>query len=404
MNQCLSTNPFLSQRFSELSSLLGEWQQCWRPIAFHQSELPWMEQYPALVQRLRSLEPTEVERLATNTDALLAFMAPYLPFVQHLEALCHVPTLREHPMCSVDSRFKAGIPGRKWSQIEAFAGCITPASMPILEWCAGKSHLGFYLQQHQQQAVTAVEWDNALVTQANQRAQRTGAALFSHAVNVLTAQADPFIQSQQQIVALHACGELHERLLHLCAEKRPQQIHLAPCCYHKRSHDVYRPLSAAGRATGLVLNKLELHTAVMETATAGATVRRQRERLQIMRLGFDCLQRQLRASNDFLPLPSLPAHWARAEFAKFCRHCAALKHVPLPDSVDWSFYLAQGEQRFREVSALDLVRFLFRRPLELWLVLDRALLLEEQGYAVRIGTFCASAISPRNLLLQAWRV
>jgi hypothetical protein len=46
------------------------------------------------------------------------------------------------------------------------------------------------------------------------------------------------------------------------------------------------------------------------------------------------------------------------------------------------------------------VRFLFRRPLEIWLALDRALLLQEQGYAVQLGTFCAPHVTPRNLLIQ----
>ncbi len=39
---------------------------------------------------------------------------------------------------------------------------------------------------------------------------------------------------------------------------------------------------------------------------------------------------------------------------------------------------------------MELVRHLFRRPLELWLVLDRALFLQEQGYRVEVGSFATS--------------
>ncbi|MNO08218.1 hypothetical protein D3C81_2307610 [compost metagenome] len=52
---------------------------------------------------------------------------------------------------------------------------------------------------------------------------------------------------------------------------------------------------------------------------------------------------------------------------------------------------------------LERVRNLFRRPLELWLVLDRALFLEEQGYAVRLGLFCDYPLTPRNILILAER-
>ena len=69
--------------------------------------------------------------------------------------------------------------------------------------------------------------------------------------------------------------------------------------------------------------------------------------------------------------------------------------------------LQQCEKQFRQslaqVRNLELVRGLFRRPLELWLLLDRALFLEEQGYQVRLGTFCAHELTPRNLLLLAER-
>jgi len=47
------------------------------------------------------------------------------------------------------------------------------------------------------------------------------------------------------------------------------------------------------------------------------------------------------------------------------------------------------------------VQHLFRRPLELWLVLDVAMYLQEQGYQVSLSELCAPELTPRNLLLQA---
>ncbi|MNG37039.1 hypothetical protein D3C84_1242660 [compost metagenome] len=64
---------------------------------------------------------------------------------------------------------------------------------------------------------------------------------------------------------------------------------------------------------------------------------------------------------------------------------------------------AAGHQRLAEVRNLELLRGLFRRPLELWLVLDRALFLSQKGYEVRLGTFCETPLTPRNLMLLAER-
>ena len=54
-----------------------------------------------------------------------------------------------------------------------------------------------------------------------------------------------------------------------------------------------------------------------------------------------------------------------------------------------------------QVRNLELVRGLFRRPLEIWLLLDRALYMQEAGYRVEIGLFCPAALTPRNILLIA---
>ena len=77
--------------------------------------------------------------------------------------------------------------------------------------------------------------------------------------------------------------------------------------------------------------------------------------------------------------------------------------MPSPGEQDWHALEARGWQRLAEVRNLELLRNLFRRPLELWLLLDRALYLQEQGYKVKLGTFCDYQLSPRNLLLLAER-
>ena len=60
-----------------------------------------------------------------------------------------------------------------------------------------------------------------------------------------------------------------------------------------------------------------------------------------------------------------------------------------------------GGARNGLVARLELVRHLFRRPLECWLLLDRALYLREFGYQVALARFCPRAVTPRNVLLTA---
>ena len=48
-----------------------------------------------------------------------------------------------------------------------------------------------------------------------------------------------------------------------------------------------------------------------------------------------------------------------------------------------------------------IVRHAFRRPLEVWLALDLAVRLENDGYSVSLGRFCERRLTPRNLLISA---
>ncbi|MGL5401580.1 MAG: hypothetical protein ACRDA1_14685, partial [Plesiomonas shigelloides] len=90
-------------------------------------------------------------------------------------------------------------------------------------------------------------------------------------------------------------------------------------------------------------------------------------------------------------------------FSAFCHWAADKRGVTLPQQVDWSHWEAIGEQRYLCVSRTELVRHLFRRPLEIWLVLDRALYLQEHGYQVQLGTFCERHLTPRNVMIHARR-
>ncbi len=176
---------------------------------------------------------------------------------------------------------------------------------------------------------------------------------------------------------------------------------IAPCCYNRISRNEYQAFSCAGSASLLRLSLEDLALPMSETVTAGTRVRRQRDTSMARRLAFDLLQRQLRGVDEYLPTPSLPSAWLDKPFADYCRDLAALKGLSTVGTLDWQELETAGWQRLAEVRNLELLRGLFRRPLELWLNLDRALFLTEQGYDVRLGTFCASLLTPRNLLLLA---
>lgn len=388
----------LSERFERLTSALEAGEFFWRHHAFQSPRLPWENAYAILARRLRELSLDEAERFATDTSAVLTFLAPYAPAFADIEAACAVGSFAAAPLPDVEV---CDTPGRKWQQIRHFAPCVPVNEFAVLEWCAGKAHLGRTLARSRRCAVMALDRDAALIADGERLAARERIAVDFRRVDVMQNAAATLLQRHQNAVALHACGDLHLRLLRGCVDARAATLTLAPCCYHLVEDEAHYCLSNAARTSGVRLHRNDLRTAVHGTVTAPARQTRQRRRLQAWRLGFDLLQREVRGSDDYLPTPSLSIAVLKQGFDNFCRTLAAKKNLALPAATEFAVYERAGHERLREVTALDLPRTAFRRALELWLALDRALFLREHGYRVELGEFCAAALTPRNLLVRA---
>ncbi|MEX5607787.1 methyltransferase [Pseudomonas protegens] len=395
--------PALLDRFQALDGFLLEHQDLWRPRPFQHLQLPWETSYPELAQwlRQRTLEDAEA---AHNHPEHLQAPAPFGELAARSGALSAVAEWPGQALPPLRQRLSVDVPGRKWQQIEAFAGRLhfTRATEHWLDWCSGKGHLGRRLLQPGQQ-LTCLEYDPALVTSGAQLSQHHGLPARHLHQDVLAADADRHLDARHTPVALHACGDLHVRLIQLASQNGCQQLAIAPCCYNRTSASHYQGLSTAAQASHLQLSLEDLALPMSETVTAGARVRRQRDSSMARRLAFDLLQRQVRGVDEYLSTPSLPSHWLDKPFADYCRDLAALKELSTVGQPDWPALEAAGWQRLAQVRNLELLRGLFRRPLELWLVLDRALFLQQQGYQVRLGTFCPAHLTPRNLLLLAER-
>ncbi|MBV6290089.1 methyltransferase [Pseudomonas aegrilactucae] len=386
-------------RFQALDSFLLEHQGMWRPRPFTQLTMAWERELPELSQWLR-------QRTLQDAEAPDAPGAP-APYPQlaaqaaHLSAVGELSTIELAP---ASARLNVDVPGRKWQQIEAFASHLAFARPAThwLDWCAGKGHLGRRLLGPTQQ-LTCLEHDPALVLAGEQLSQHHHLPAEHRLQDVMSSDADAQLTHQHTPVALHACGDLHVRLMQLASAKGCRQLAIAPCCYNRTRGPLYQALSSAAQASALSLSIDDLGLPLSETVTAGQRVRRQRDESMARRLGFDLLQRQLRQCDDYLPTPSLPSSWLSKPFADYCRDLAALKDLEVASAHDWAALEQAGWARLAQVRNLERLRNLFRRPLELWLVLDRALYLGEQGFDVRLGSFCPYPLTPRNLMLLAER-
>ena len=391
----------LAGRLREIGAQLRDTRALWQPNAFRSPRLAWEETLPDLSAALRALNPAAIARLQSDPLAHDQFLAPWFPVARWRE-LEQVAIAAQRPLVPWPRDDDRDVPGRKWSQVLSFAAAVEPVQrLRCVDWCAGKAHLARALAlQWGNPGFVALERDRALVEAGASLAGRAGLDVRTVGCDVMGDGVRKWFEYPAHLLALHACGPLHRRLLDLVLAAAAPALSLVPCCYHLGT-DGRLPRSLAGRECSPGLGVDDLRTAVQESVTAGGHARRRREKLQAWQLGVDALLRDDDPGSEYRPLPSVPAAVLAGDFAGFCEFVAERKGLRLPQKLRHAHWEARGLQRFWEVSALDLVRQRFRRLIELWVVLDLAVALEEAGYRVRLETFCERRVSPRNLLLQA---
>lgn len=387
----------LQENFSRLDDLLARHDWLWRVPPFKQARPDWTACLPGLSGALLGLDEGQVAALSADHAALIDLIAQHVPQLAELRVLAELPVCSEAALVDYSPHLRWEIPGRKWAQIEAFARAVGDVQAPLLEWCGGKGHLGRVLSVQHGVGVSTLELDRELCEAGRVLAQRAQVAQRFIQGDVLAPAVTAHLAGRH-VVALHACGDLHRSLVRQATEHAVSAMDVAPCCYHLTAQIDYQPWSQGAR---LNLMREDLRLAVTETVTSAPREVRLRDLEMAWKLGFDRLRRDVSGDDCYRPFKPISKPWLKLGFQGFCAVLAAREDVLLPARLDWSHYERHGWKRQREVMRLSLVRQVFRRPLEIWLVSDLASYLAQQGYQVTLGTFCPRHITPRNILLSA---
>lgn len=392
----------LVERRAALEALLLDSAPLWQASTFHEARPAWCEVQPELAGALLGLDDATLAEFDRDAQAW-DWLSPRLPVLKALAALTDLPAAPPvQPDAgagpkSADAKLNRDIPGRKVGQIDAFVAAVGRPQARLVEWCAGKGHLGRRFLIRWGGEALAVERNPALCACGESLARGIREPQRFLAADVMAATTAETLRGAHA-VALHACGDLHRRLVQAAAEVRAPAIDLAPCCYQLTAAEHYVPLFAD---SALKLNRNALKLAVTETVTASPREAVLSTQGSAWKLAFVELRRRLLGNAPYQPFRPVPASWQSAGFVAYLDRLAAREGLVLPAGLDYGACEAAGWRRHHESRRLQLVRLAFRRGLEVWLLADLAAWLETRGYAVTLREFCARALTPRNLLLSA---
>ncbi|HSY21384.1 MAG TPA: methyltransferase, partial [Polyangiaceae bacterium] len=205
-------------------------------------------------------------------------------------------------------------------------------------------------------------------------------------------------------VGLHACGELGDAMVTSVAEVPGTSLALVGCCLQKRRqlsrlplcpvHGTGERLELSRRLLGL--SNLTARSEGVEASRSDNLAARERRlalhRLLTARWGPIRLGAEMDGLNRRIAQRDLSFLVARA-FAH--RGASAPSAAAIDEAARWA---REAHARARRLS---LPRALLARALEVYVLLDRAMVLERRGFLVRVGTAFPAHVSARNLALLA---
>ncbi|MFC6683705.1 methyltransferase [Marinobacter koreensis] len=222
--------PSFYTRWECLNDWLASHAGFWRPAPFKTPSPQWEGRSPGLVRWLDALDPAALDYFDRHPAELASRIAHWVPGMADYPALTDLSAISPPEAAvarvTLDEVDATDMPGRKRAQAGAFAAAILPLNGPVLDWCCGKGHLTRTLARQCTAPVNGFEWDAALVEDGNRLAARFSDRLTIHCQDVMAPELRwPDVAHG---VALHACGDLHRRLIAKGSDSQAPRISFSP--------------------------------------------------------------------------------------------------------------------------------------------------------------------------------
>ncbi len=204
------------------------------------------------------------------------------------------------------------------------------------------------------------------------------------------------------VISLHGCGNLSSSVVKFAVNSRHAYVMNLGCCYHKIENDYN--LSQASKDHSIKFTQNALHLASRSAAIVNADDIKTRFQFKRFRYTFHYYFYD-HYKRPFLSIGNASKKDYNGEFCEYLLKYGPDEFKEKINSRDVQSYFESDSiiTKVKRNYAADTIRFLLGRLIELYIVLDRALYLEEHGYDTQVSEIFQRDLSPRNLMIRSCR-
>lgn len=204
-------------------------------------------------------------------------------------------------------------------------------------------------------------------------------------------------------LSLHGCGALSSNVIEFGADQKLKGLVNFGCCYHKL--DGAYNLSELSHSCGMEFSTNAFHLASRCAKIVCSNEIASRKKFKRYRYTLHYFLND-RYGLEFKPLGNAKKSDYEGAFSDYFKKFAPQYIVDEVSEKEIEAFFSDPKttQKFNEHFAADLIRLLLGRLIELYIVLDRAIYLQEQGRDAHVLEVFDRELSPRNIMLKSDRL
>lgn len=405
------------ERFIQIRDFLKPYQKIWQNEIMLMYPTPLEDYDPVWIEDLmRFQDKKDVIKLEKKDVFSLIKCPSLIDFYQKILTLSLVPAIKTYPPMPEDRFTWLFIIPKKQHEIKKLAPHIDALYQQhniesILDIGGGIGLLAQTLNNYFKHKVCSIDLNAEFQKTGIERHDKNAKDPYNKVSykNIKVDHQSSFtnlLNSGVMPVGLHTCGKLALDIIQLASQKNVPVIVNFGCCYHSldSSPDLQNISQFAKDNHPIWMNKFALTLACRAHRKMDEKDYDLKLKVKLYRYAIHILLHDYYGIKKLVTLGNSNPKLYDKSFGEYAlEQFKRIQIEPKHTQLELNTFFADSNLKLLidKMLAAGLIRNALGRVLELYLLLDRVIYLEEQGYTVQIEEFFDEELSPRNLGITA---
>lgn len=356
----------------------------------------WLDEINALT----TLEKVELENI---TDTSKITKTEYISYLNQIKELSQIPK-RQLEQTPIDKELGKKISKKKKHEISLISQFLKGKTFSrIVDVGSGAGHLSSILIANGAKESLCIDSSSDYQEIGRAKLARYAPEILEKITfkNTYISHAqDIQLEKDNLLIGLHSCGDLSVKLIESLVKTKLGSLLSYGCCYHKLTEKNIN-ISSIGKSENIGLNEFALTMAAKGYKPQTLESFQQKERVKTFRYSIHFINSRL-LGEGFTTLGNARKQDYLGRFEDYVKKYSPSTLDRMSEQAVIDFYHSkENSSEIENLISLGIIRSQIARIVEIYIILDRALYLQENGFRVEVEETFDRSLSPRNLSLLA---